>query len=132
MTAERYINQVLDGPLLEFFASLESEGRDPVFQQDNAHAHTAKTMMNFLKAHGIKLFPHLASSPDLNPIKNIWSILKSIIRQRPHQPTSISELKTVILKAWDELSVEDINACIRSMPGRMEAVTKKRGFNINK
>lgn len=110
MTAERYINQVLDGPLSAFYASLGLDGHDPHFQQDNACSHTAKMMLQFLKAHGIKLFPHPASSPDLNPIENIWSILKSIIRRHPRQPTSIQELKNVIFEAWDEISVEDINA----------------------
>lgn len=130
MTAERYINQVLDGPLSSFYASLDSEDCHPIFQQDNARAHTAKTTVQFLKSHGISLFPHPASSPDLNPIENIWSILKSIIRRRPRTPTSISELKQAILEAWEEITIEDINACIRSMPERMKAVIQKSGRPI--
>lgn len=127
MNSQRYITQVLDGPLSSFYDSLASEGRVPVFQQDNAKAHVAKTSILWFKSAGITLFPHPASSPDLNPIESIWSMLKDIIRRRPRMPTSILELKQAILDAWEEITVEDINACIRSMPNRLKAVSKAFG-----
>lgn len=131
MNAERYISQVLNGPLSSFFDLLASEECFPSFQQDNACAHTAKTTKQWFKSAGIALFPHLASSPDLNPIESIWSMLKAIIRRRPRMPTSIAELKQAVQEAWEEITVEDINACIRSMPNRLKAVSKEFGGPIN-
>ena len=131
MTAQRYVNQVLDGPLSSFYDSLVSAGRVPWFQQDNARAHTAKTTTQWLESAGIKLFPHPPSSPDLNPIESVWFLLKNSIQQRSHTPTSITELKEAVLQAWEEISVEDVSACILSMPDCLKAVSKAFGGPIN-
>ena len=131
MTAQRYVNQVLDGPLSSFYDSLVSAGRVPWFQQDNACAHTAKMTTQWLESAGIKLFPHPPSSPDLNPIESVWFLLKNSIQQHSHTPTSITELKEAVLQAWEEISVEDVSACILSMPDRLKAVSKAFGGPIN-
>ncbi len=47
-----------------------------IFQQDLAPVHTAKSTKSWLNDHGVGVLDWPANSPDLNPIKNIWSIVK--------------------------------------------------------
>ncbi|KAF5337526.1 hypothetical protein D9758_016988 [Tetrapyrgos nigripes] len=76
MNAKRYQEQVLGGKLVEFYQEMDSERQNIAFQQDGAPSHTAKTRLKWLKDHNIKVFPHPPSSPDLNPIEDVWRELK--------------------------------------------------------
>ncbi len=57
---------------------------DFIFQQDLAPAHTAKNTKSWLNDHGVGVLDWPAHSPDLNPIDNIWGIVKRKMRiKRP-------------------------------------------------
>ncbi len=52
---------------------------DFIFQQDLAPAHTAKGT-NWFNDHGVTVLDWPANSPDLNPINNLWGIVKRKMR----------------------------------------------------
>ncbi len=49
---------------------------DFILQQDLAPAHTAKSTKRLLNDHGVGVLDWAANSPDLNPIENLWDIIK--------------------------------------------------------
>ena len=69
MTSAKYIN-LLEGHILPFKDYFSK------YKQDNAPCHKSKTVNFFFSDNGIEFLPWLARSPDLNPIENVWAVLK--------------------------------------------------------
>ncbi len=66
---------------------------DFIFQQDLAPAHTAKGTKSWFNDHGVTVLDWLANSPDLNPIENLWSIVKRKMRDtRPNNAITVRVL----------------------------------------
>uniref|UniRef100_A0A3Q3QFG6 Uncharacterized protein n=1 Tax=Monopterus albus TaxID=43700 RepID=A0A3Q3QFG6_MONAL len=53
---------------------------DFIFQQDLVTAHTAKSTKSWLNGHGVGVLDWPEISPDLNPIENLWGIVKRKMR----------------------------------------------------
>jgi hypothetical protein len=125
ITAERFIYYVI--PIIKNYMQ-----KHPglTFQQDNAGAYRARATQRELLLQGIEQMYWPASSPDLNPIKNIWQILKERIRRRlrsENRPHSVYELQQLVREEWNKLTLEEIRRRIDTMPERMEAVIKNQG-----
>lgn len=131
MNSERYQDQVLEGALLDFYTEKSLELGEVYFQQDNARCHTSKSTMNWFERNAVQVFPHPPSSPDLNPMENIWAELKRRIRCRSHLPTNAEELKQAVFEAWDSLTMEDTDKFVQSMPNRVQAVLAAKGGNTH-
>lgn len=50
-----------------------------IFQQDNASTHTARIVREFVAELGREIMIWPPCSPDLNPIENLWTLLKQKI-----------------------------------------------------
>jgi transposase len=99
------------------------------FQQDNAPAHTAKSTRDFFESHNVDVIPWPASSPDLNPIENIWGILKARVDRR--KPQNKQELISFALEEWDGIAMDIVRRTIESMPNRIAEVIEKQGEKIS-
>ncbi len=56
---------------------------DFIFQQDLAPAHTAKSTKSTRSwINDVGVLDWLANSPDLNPIENLWGIVKTKMRNK--------------------------------------------------
>ena len=118
---ERYFEILVDH-LEECFEATNSD----FFQQDGAKAHTAKLITNYLDFCGINYFSDWpGNSPDLNPIENLWGIMKSQLRKR--DVSSISKLKLALQDIWDNLDPQLLKNLALSIPKRLQAVIKTKG-----
>ena len=68
-----------------------------------------------------------SNSPDLNPIENLWHILRSNIRKRKVQPRTKEALIEALQEEWSKLDIEMVNKLCESMPRRLQAVINARG-----
>ena len=81
--------------------------------------------MEFLKEEKVQVLPWPAKSPDLNPIENMWSIVKRRIRV-PLSATA-EDLKGKIKEAWDEVPQHVVDRLALSFPKRVRTVKKRKG-----
>ncbi len=98
---------------------------DFIFQQDLSPAHTAKSTKSWLNDHGVGVLDSLANSPDLNPIENIWGIVKRKMRNK--RPKNADELKATVKETCASIPPQQCHKLIISMPRRIEAVIKAKG-----
>jgi transposase len=65
----------------------------------------------------------------LNPIENVWRILKQKLRNRnPYGRWSLKDLQEAVLNIWDnEIIIEDFNKYIDSLLKRLEKVRFRKG-----
>ncbi len=71
---------------------------DFIFQQNLAPAHTAKSTKSWLNDYGVGVLDWPANSPDLNPIENLWGIVKRKMRKK--RPKNADELKATVKETW--------------------------------
>ncbi len=98
---------------------------DFIFQQDLAPAHTAKGTKSWFNDHGVTVLDWPANSPDLNPIENLWGIVKR--KMRDTRPNNADKLKATVKETWAFIPPQQCHKLITSMPRRIEAVIKAKG-----
>ena len=101
--------------------SLHKLGSRAVFQHDNNPKHTSKTTTALLKKLRVNVMDWPSLSPDLNPIKYLWGILKWRVEER-----KVHQLHHVVMEEWKRIPVTTCEA-LNSMPKRVKAVMEKNG-----
>ncbi len=66
-----------------------------------------------------------ANSPDLNPIKNLWGIIKR--KMRDTRPNNTDDLKAAIKATWAFITPEQCHRLIVFMPHRIDSVIHAKG-----
>ena len=121
-----YRDQILLGPLKDFWEESFGDLDEPIVMEDNAPVHT-KVCIPVREQLGITCLQHLPNSPDLNPIENIWGYIKDIIARDYAHITSVKTMKQVVIGLWNEFVDNQWDNLIESMSDRMQAVIAARG-----
>ncbi len=98
---------------------------DYIFQQDLAPAHTAKGTKSWFNDHGVTVLDWPANSHDLNPIENLWGIVKR--KMRDNRPSNADDPKATVKETWASIPPQQCHKLITAMPRRIEAVIKAKG-----
>ncbi len=96
-----------------------------IFQQDLAPADTAKGTKSWFNDHGVTVLDWPANSSDLNPIENLWGIVKR--KMRDTRPNNADDPKATVKETWASIPPQQCHKLITSMPRRIEAVIKAKG-----
>ena len=124
-TVSNFINIVYEGCLSGFYF-LHDDLDNLILMEDGAPMHRSVLSSAWRHAHSMKKLQWPANSPDLNPIENLWKILKDAI-QKESLPRNRDELVETLKRVWEEVDLQTINVLIASMPFRMEAVINAYG-----
>ncbi len=116
--------EILEHFMLPSADKLHGEA-DFIFQQNLAPAHTDKGTKSWFNDHGVTVLDWPANSPDLNPIENLYGIVKRKIRDT--RPNSADDLKTAIKATWAFITPEQCHRLIAFMPRRIDAVIHAKG-----
>jgi hypothetical protein len=128
VTARRYIEVLKEHlpTILNF---------DSIFMQDNASIHTAYLVRDWFLEMGIELVDHPPYSPDLNPIENLWKLLKAkIIELYPELITMRDNDSTKELlipaaqEAWELLEDDLLETLALGMQKRIDAIKAANGW----
>jgi len=66
------------------------------------------------------------NSPDLNPIENLWCLMKNKLPEK--HPTNLGALQSAIQEVWVKaISPDYCCKLIESMPQRLQEVIKNKG-----
>ncbi|RPB00482.1 hypothetical protein L873DRAFT_1680110, partial [Choiromyces venosus 120613-1] len=94
INGNQYASEINKPYLIPYLLSLNIE--DFWVVQDNAGYHYSGQNRRVYPAYGVQILHHPTSSPNLNPIENVWGIMKAQLRQQfsipENQPDNKNEL----------------------------------------
>jgi transposase len=125
MNAEFYV-----GILREHIPMIEKMlGTQWRWQQDNDPKHTSHLAKNFLQENVPQVMGWPSNSPDLNPIENLWAIVKRNVEKR--MPKNLRELERYMIEEWDKIPNSLLKDLVNSMNRRCREVIEKNGERIS-
>ena len=94
------------------------------------HAILQKKVKKYFSDHSISVLDWPGNSPDLNPIENLWAIMKRRVKE--HDCTTMTKLIEATVSVWYR-DQEIKNMCeklVISRPERIRQVIKSKGGHI--
>ena len=133
--AEEYCSQILDNELFNFWMISMEELGNVIVMEDGAPYHKGVASVRRKQyeedgwiSWGPGIWP--PNSPDLNPMENLWRILRINVRRRNPRPMKKAELIAALKEEWEKLDISQVQNLIRSMPDRLRAVIAAKGGSI--
>jgi transposase len=100
-----------------------------IFQQDNSSVHKSKKTKLFLKQFNVQLLDFPPNSPDLNPIENLWHLIKHYMSKM--KDVTKDNFKDKVKECCNNIDYSSIFNIISSMHVRVQKIIENNGDHIN-
>ena len=130
--AKVYIDILKTYVLPHCLTCLAENGAVQTYMDDGASSHDSELVIDFCSRKGIQRPYWPSSSPDLNPIEHVWGWIKHKLTRLKAKPKNLTELKSILVRFWEEIKLESIQKLFVGMPKRIKAVKDANGWNTNK
>jgi hypothetical protein len=97
-------------------------------QEDNDPKHMSEKAQKWREENQVKRISWPSQSPDLNPMENVWAVLKANVGN--YKPTSIKDLIRIIKREWKKLGREFAENLVLSMKNRISLILSNKGDHI--
>lgn len=124
-TAADYVEYVYENALSAYYLHADN-APSLILMEDGAPTHRSNLPKTWREAYGIDRLVWPAQSPDLNPIENVWRLMKAWISLKPI-PANENEMWKLVEAAWEHVSRDFLDRLVQSMPMRMSAVIAAGG-----
>ena len=124
--SEHYCN-VLSEVLFQTAATLYPDGWK--LQEDNSSVHKSRISRDFKERKQVRCIDWPPNSPDLNPIENLWGVLKQ--RIMVNAPKTIQEVENMIYSQWETFDPEFLSKFTKSVKKRCDMMIASGGKKIN-
>ena len=128
-----YVSDILEPVILPEKQEADRENEHFIFCHDNCPSHTANFTKKWLADNEIEVLPWPAQSPDLNPIENLWHILKENIGPLNHLKCGDKQaLWKVVERTWNRMShhTNFLEKLYMTMPKRIALLIDKKGAQL--
>lgn len=106
-----------------------------IFMQDNAQIHKALIVRQWFKDNKVNVMEWPPYSPDLNPIENLWALLKAEIYKTHPELIGISNTQASLdllvecaIATWKAMPEELLTKLVDTMVNRVAAVIQADGW----
>lgn len=110
-------------------------GPGDIFMHDGASVHRAYIVRELLENMGVEVMIWPPYSPDLNPIENLWAIMKAKIyelhpelERAPDTEDTLQLLIQAAKEAWHAIDERVLHNLCKTMPHRMQAILQADGW----
>jgi transposase len=125
MDAKFYV-EIIGRHMPEIIGMLGNHWR---FQQDNDPKHTSRIAKAYLQENVPNIMDWPSNSPDLNPIENLWAIVKRNVEKR--MPQNIGDLEQFMDEEWQNIPNSVLISLVNSMPRRCQLIIDGNGERIS-
>jgi RNAse (barnase) inhibitor barstar len=70
---------------------------------------------------------HQTQFQDINPIEDVWKVLKIRVNARPDHLRNLDQLWDLLQEEWKKINIDFINGLVASMPHEAETVYRTKG-----
>ena len=89
--------------------------------------HKAKLVSDYYDENHVEVLDWPPQSPDLNPIEQVWAVMKQNLYTQDSFPSNRRDLIERFLTIWDNLELGLFENLSDSIPERLEKVIKNKG-----
>jgi hypothetical protein len=127
MMGEKY-RSILKHHMAPHYKEMKQQhGVNFIFQHDNDPKHTSRVAQNYLQNQQYEVLDWSSQSPDMNPIENLWQLVKKGLYDRIDRASSLDDLFELVKEEWEKIPLVEMQKLVHSMPRRCKAVLKSNG-----